>query len=103
MMGGSHDLTMCPESSYPIYKINLRFGKRESMAREKKVDNPVALFVTIESAAHDALRTIAFSRKSSLADVVREAVADFVAKQPKVLKDASRFSFAGGKSEKIHA
>lgn len=73
------------------------------MARERKVENPVALFVTIESAAHDALRTIAFSRKSSLADVVREAVDEYVAKQPKSMRDASRFAFAGGKSEKIRA
>jgi len=57
------------------------------MAREKKIENPVTLFATIESAQHDALRTIAFNQRRSLADVVREALDMWIQGQPKNHKE----------------
>ncbi len=72
------------------------------MTREKKLAEPVSLFVTIESKYHDALRIIAFSQRRSLADVVREVVAEFVDKRPETLKAASRLSFGEPKTEKVH-
>ncbi len=53
------------------------------MAREKKLDAPVTLFAAIEANQHEALREIAFRSRRSLADVVREALTDFVAKNAK--------------------
>lgn len=60
------------------------------MARDKKLDDPVTLFVTIESKQHEALRTIAFNQRRSLADLVREAIAHFIERQPQALKTAPR-------------
>lgn len=44
------------------------------MAREKKLESPVTLFAAIEKDQYDALRELAFERRVSLADVVREAL-----------------------------
>ena len=52
------------------------------MAREKKLDAPVTLFAAIETTQHQALREIAFEQRRSIADVVREAIAKYVAKRP---------------------
>jgi len=43
------------------------------MAAEKKLKQPITLFAAIEARQHEALREIAFKRRRSLADVVREA------------------------------
>jgi hypothetical protein len=51
------------------------------MAREKKLDAPVTLFAAIEASQHEALREIAFRERRSLADVVREALSDFIARR----------------------
>ncbi len=65
------------------------------MARQKKLGDPVTLFAAIEAEQHEALRTIAFQQRRSIADVVRQAIDEFVAKQPqhprieKVLSAAS--------------
>ncbi len=48
------------------------------MAREKKLTAPVTLFAAIELAQHDALREIAFAERRSLADLVREALDEFL-------------------------
>ena len=48
------------------------------MAREKKIEAPVTLFAAIESKQHEALRLIAFRERRSIADVVREALAEFL-------------------------
>lgn len=44
------------------------------MARERKLESPVTLFATIEKGQYDSLREMAFERRVSLADVVREAL-----------------------------
>lgn len=49
------------------------------MERKKKLEGPVTLFAAIEAAQHEALRTIAFREKRSLADVVRQALTEFIA------------------------
>ncbi len=48
------------------------------MARERKLEAPVTLFAAIEVQQHEALRTIAFEERRSLADVVREAIDEFL-------------------------
>jgi len=52
------------------------------MAREKKLESPVTLFAAIETEQHQALREIAFHERRSIADVVREAISQYVAKRP---------------------
>ena len=56
------------------------------MAREKKLEAPVTLFAAIEVEQHDALRTIAFQERRSIADVVRQAIDEFVMRHSKPLK-----------------
>ena len=48
---------------------------------DKKLAAPVTLFAAIEAEQHEALRAIAFAERRSLADVVREALAAYLAKQ----------------------
>jgi len=48
------------------------------MAIEKKLEAPVTLFAAIEGKQHEALREIAFKERRSIADVVREALAEFI-------------------------
>jgi len=52
------------------------------MAREKKIEGPVTLFAAIETEQHQALREIAFKERRSIADVVRDAINQYVAKRP---------------------
>ena len=52
------------------------------MAREKKLEAAVTLFAAIEAEQHETLRTIAFTEHRSLADVVRQAIAEFLARRP---------------------
>lgn len=42
----------------------------------------MTLFAAIEAEQHEALRSIAFAERRSLADVVREALAEFLAQHP---------------------
>lgn len=51
------------------------------MAREKKLESPVTLFAAAETKQHEALRAIAFRERRSLADVVREALSDLIARR----------------------
>lgn len=44
------------------------------MAREKKLENPIVLFASIEARQHESLRQVAFADRRSIADVVREAI-----------------------------
>ena len=48
------------------------------MERKKKLEGPVTLFAAIETKQHEALRAIAFREKRSLADVVRQALTEFL-------------------------
>jgi len=52
------------------------------MARERKLEAPVTLFAAIETEQHQALREIAFEQRRSIADVVREAISQYVGKRP---------------------
>ena len=48
----------------------------------KKLKAPVTLFAAIETKQHEALRQIAYGERRSIADVVREAISQYVAKRP---------------------
>ncbi|MGH9364064.1 MAG: ribbon-helix-helix protein, CopG family [Thermoanaerobaculia bacterium] len=48
------------------------------MAAEKKLESPVTLFAAVEAKQHEALRELAFREKRSLADIVREALAEYI-------------------------
>jgi hypothetical protein len=48
------------------------------MARAKKLEEPVTLFAAIEKDQYDAIRTMAFEERVSLADVVREALTLYI-------------------------
>ena len=53
------------------------------MAGEKKLEAPVTLFAAIEEKQHEALRELAFKEKRSLADLVREALSEYIAARTK--------------------
>lgn len=53
------------------------------MKKKKKLEGPVTLFAAIEAKQHEILRTIAFRERRSLADVVRQALDEFIEKQKK--------------------
>lgn len=53
------------------------------MASKKKMDSPVTPFAAIEEKQHEALRELAFKEKRSLADLVREALSEFIAARTK--------------------
>ena len=57
-----------------------RPGRGAARVGDKKLAAPITLFAQIEAEQHEALRTIAFAERRSLADVVREALTDFLAK-----------------------
>lgn len=54
------------------------------MKKTGKLDGPVTLFAAIEAKQHEILRTIAFHERRSLADVVRQALTEFIEKHGKV-------------------
>ncbi|HEX9727359.1 MAG TPA: hypothetical protein VGA37_02500 [Gemmatimonadales bacterium] len=56
------------------------------MARTKKLVAPVTLFAAIEQDQHEALRRLAFEQRRSLADVTRDALADYLARHAGALK-----------------
>ena len=55
---------------------------RRPRPSDKKLSEPVTLFAAIEAEQHQALREIAFSERRSLADVVREALTEFISQHP---------------------
>ena len=59
------------------------------MPRQKKLESPITLFAAIEASQHEALRTIAFKERRSMADVVREALDQYIGSQTKAKKAAS--------------
>ena len=63
-------------------KVPKRGRGRKAMAREKKREGPVTLFAAIETKQHQALREIAFKERRSIADVVQEAISQYVARRP---------------------
>lgn len=48
------------------------------MARLKKLSSPVTLFAAIEQEQHEALRQLAFEQRRSLADLARDALAEYI-------------------------
>jgi hypothetical protein len=60
----------------------VRALRRRARVGDKKLEAPVTLFAAIEAEQHEALRAIAFAERRSLADVVREALAEFLAQHP---------------------
>jgi len=50
------------------------------MARAKKLVSPVTLFAAIEREQHEALRRLAFEYRRSLADVTRDALAEYISR-----------------------
>ena len=68
------------------------------MAREKKLEAPITLFATIESRQHEALRTIAFSERRSIADVVREAIDAHIRANP---RQAGRMRLTAVREQKV--
>lgn len=67
------------------------------MGREKKLEAPVTLFAAIETEQHEGLRLIAFRERRSLADVVREAIDEFLEKHAEDL-EAARGASVGQKA-----
>jgi hypothetical protein len=58
-------------------------GQREHVgAGERKLSDPVTLFAAIEASQHAALREIAFTQRRSMADVVREALTEYLTRHP---------------------
>lgn len=53
------------------------------MPRGRKLEGPVTLFAAIETQQHEALRSIAFDERRSLADVVRQAIDEFLERRRK--------------------
>ena len=59
-------------------------GPREHVgAGERKLSEPVTLFAAIEASQHAALRELAYAQRRSMADVVREALSDYLARHPR--------------------
>jgi hypothetical protein len=48
------------------------------MAREKKLQAPITLFAAIEEKQHEALCYIGYKERRSIADVVREAISQYI-------------------------
>lgn len=67
------------------------------MAGHRKLEAPVTLFAAIEREQHEALRSIAFSERKSLAEVAREALGQYIERhrtsrnaRPRELRIATR-------------
>jgi predicted nucleotidyltransferase len=48
------------------------------MSKNRKLESPVTLYAAIEREQHEALRSIAFSERRSLADVARDALNQYI-------------------------
>ena len=60
------------------------------MKKPKWQARRVVLFASIEKAQHDALRYIAYKEARPIADIVREALGDYLkSKESKEMKNAS--------------
>ncbi len=49
------------------------------MAQERRMESPVTLFAAIEEKQYEVLRTTAFERNTSIAALVREVLAAWIA------------------------
>jgi len=64
------------------------YAERCDMAAERKLESPVTLFAAVEAKQHEALRELAFKEKRSLADLVREALDEYIRGRTKTRKVA---------------
>ena len=62
-------------------KVNPRRGA--TRVGDTKLTEPVTLFAQIEAEQHEALRAIAFDERRSIADVVRAALGEYLARRPR--------------------
>jgi hypothetical protein len=60
------------------------------MARNRKLQAPVTLFAAIEREQHEALRTIAFAERKSIADVAREALERYIKEHQRADNEMTR-------------
>jgi len=63
------------------------------MARTRKLESPVTLFAAIEREQHEVLRSIAFSEHKSIADIAREALAQYIERHKSIKKPAIRTAY----------
>lgn len=68
--------------------MKCRYAERCDMAAERKLESPVTLFAAVEAKQHEALRELAFKEKRSLADLVREALDEYIRSRTKTRKVA---------------
>lgn len=54
-----------------------------------KLTSPVSVLTMIETAQHEALRLIAFNERRSVADLVREGIAEVIKKHAKSRRPAT--------------
>lgn len=59
------------------------------MANGKKLRAPVTLFAKIETVQHEALRKLAFEQRRPIADLVREALDQYVRAQQRGARSRS--------------
>jgi hypothetical protein len=60
-----------------------------------KLGSPVTLFANLEARQHEALRTLAFDSRRSIADIAREALDDYIGKHQVAEKTYARSHSAG--------
>ena len=60
------------------------------MAQGKKLNTPITLFAAIEEQQHQDLRRIAYQEHRSMADVVREAIAEYIEKHAEAKRTARK-------------
>lgn len=60
------------------------------MAQGNKLNSPITLFAAIEEKQHEVLRRIAFKERRSIADVVREAIAQYIENREETKKSVRR-------------
>lgn len=53
----------------------------KNKGKTNKLQSPVTLFAAIEERQHEALRNLAFDRRQSIAEVVREALDEYLSRQ----------------------
>jgi hypothetical protein len=53
------------------------------MATARKIKEPVVLFASVERKQHDALRALSFKTHRSIADLTRDALKKYIAKEDK--------------------
>ncbi len=79
-MRGAEAASKVYERSQNHTSSNIKKGGY-TMAKERKLESPVTLFAAIEKEQYDSLREMAFERRVSLADILREALSFYFGHQ----------------------